>query len=164
MDFFTWNQTERIKTKLHWNYTRILRAVCNKSWKQHLQIGGCTTTCLSSHKPFKSNKQDVLEEWGQSHKRSSLLDSCYWTPQCWRSSKDWLTSVLCGHNIQHRRHTRSNGWKKWMVSESGDLVLPAEHDDYIYHVYIRICIIYIYIYIYKCLCVCDVLKRWTAET
>ena len=31
----TWTQTKRLKKKLDGNYTRMLRAILNKSWRQH---------------------------------------------------------------------------------------------------------------------------------
>ena len=34
-DYVTWTLTKRLEKKLDGNYTTVLRAVLNKSWKQH---------------------------------------------------------------------------------------------------------------------------------
>ena len=46
-------QTKCIEKNLDGNYTRMLRAVLNKSRKQHPQNSNCTATYLPSHKPSK---------------------------------------------------------------------------------------------------------------
>ena len=60
----------------------------------------------------KKNKtrRALLEKQGRTHKRRSLMDACTWMCQCWPTSKDWLTLVLSGHKILHRRPARSDWW------------------------------------------------------
>ncbi len=44
----TWTLTKRLKKRLDGNYTRMLRAILNKSWRQHPQSTNYTATCLPS--------------------------------------------------------------------------------------------------------------------
>ena len=51
--------------ELDGNYTRMLRAILNKSWQQHPQDTNCTATCPLSRKLFKlgePDKQDIAGE------------------------------------------------------------------------------------------------------
>ena len=76
--------------KVNKNYTRILRAVLNKSWKQHsLKTAAVRplTYSLTNH-PRKTNKtcSTVLRKQGQTRNRRSLMDSDTWTHQCWSTN------------------------------------------------------------------------------
>ena len=53
----TWTLTKRLERKLDGNYTRMLRAVLNKSWRQHL-----TRLQLYGHLPPPSRKLYKLDE------------------------------------------------------------------------------------------------------
>ena len=63
----TWTLTKRLEKKIDANYTRMLRAILNKSWKQHP-----TRHQLYGHLPRKLSKldeldmQDIAEEAGTS--------------------------------------------------------------------------------------------------
>ena len=53
----TWTLTKRLERRLDGNYTRMLRAVLNKSWRQHptrLQLYG------HLHKKYTSKNKDEL--------------------------------------------------------------------------------------------------------
>ena len=58
----TWTLTKRLERKLDGNYTRMLRAVLNKSWRQHP-----TTT-----------RGTLLEKQGRAHKRCTPVDLHIW--------------------------------------------------------------------------------------
>ena len=70
--FTTWMLTKRLKTKLDGNYTRMLRAILNKSWRQHP-----TRHQLYGHLPPITKTTQVRLTRYAGH--------------CWRS-KDELTS------------------------------------------------------------------------
>ena len=61
----TWTLTKRLKKKLDGNYTRMLRAILNKSWRQHPQDTKCTATCPLSRKLFKLDEPDMLDTAGE---------------------------------------------------------------------------------------------------
>ena len=49
----TWTLTKRLQKKLDGNYTRMLLAILNKSWRQHPRSTNYTATCLPSRKLSK---------------------------------------------------------------------------------------------------------------
>ena len=70
----TWMLIRRIKKKLDGNYTRMLRAILNKSWKQHPHEATAERP-LSSHLKNHPNQtcSTLLEKQGRTHKwRSSM--------------------------------------------------------------------------------------------
>ena len=58
----TWTLTKRLEKKLDGNYTRMLRAILNKSWQQHTN---CTATCPLSRKLFKLDEPDMQDTAGE---------------------------------------------------------------------------------------------------
>ena len=71
----TWTQTKRLETKLDSNYTRMLRAILNKSWRQH-----STRHQLYSHLPPISKTIQVRRTRHAGH--------------CWRSRDELISDVL----------------------------------------------------------------------
>ena len=59
-----WTLTKRLEKKLDGNYTRMLRAILNKSWRQHPQDTNCTATCPLSRKLFKLDEPDMQDTAG----------------------------------------------------------------------------------------------------
>ena len=57
----TWTLTKRLKKKIDGNYTRMLRAILNKSLRQHPQTNDYTATCLPSRKLSKLDKPDMKD-------------------------------------------------------------------------------------------------------
>ena len=57
----TWTLTKRLEKKLDGNYTRMLRAILNKSWRQHPNY---TATCLPSWKLSKLDEPGTQETAG----------------------------------------------------------------------------------------------------
>ena len=57
-----WTLTKRLEKKLDGNYTRMLRAILNKSWRQDTN---CTATCLLSRKLFKLDEPDMQDTAGE---------------------------------------------------------------------------------------------------
>ena len=58
------NRTKWLEKKLDGNYTRMLRAILNKSWRKHpsrYQLYGHLP-------PFTKTIQDTLEKYGRAHK------------------------------------------------------------------------------------------------
>ena len=71
----TWTQTKRLKKKLDGNYTRMLRAILNKSWRQHP-----TKHQLYGHLPPITKTIQVRRTRHAGH--------------CWRSKDKLISDVL----------------------------------------------------------------------
>ena len=61
----TWTLTKRLEKKLDGNYTRMLRAILNRSWRNIPQETNCTATCLLSRKLFKLDGPDMQDTAGE---------------------------------------------------------------------------------------------------
>ena len=72
-----WTLTKRMEKKLDGNYTRMLRAILNKSWRQHP-----TKQQLYGHLPTITKTIKVRRT-----RRAG---------QCWRSRDELVSDVLCG--------------------------------------------------------------------
>ena len=73
--YTTWTLTKRLKKKLDGNYTRMLRAILNKSWRQHP-----TRHQLYGHLPPVMNTIQVRRTRHAGH--------------CWRSKDEIISDVL----------------------------------------------------------------------
>ena len=145
----TWTLTKRLEKKLDGNYTRMLRAILNKSWRQHP-----TRHQLYGHLPPITKSIQVRRTRHAGH--------------CWRSRDELIRDVLLWspHTVaqkqddQHERTFSSyvriqvvvlkTCLGRWTIGRSGERgsgisVLPARYDDDD-DIYIHI---YTYIYINK---------------
>ena len=66
----TWTLTKRLKKKLEGNYTRMLRAILKKSWRQHPTRHQLTATCLPSGKLYKLDEPDTQDTAGEARTSS----------------------------------------------------------------------------------------------
>ena len=71
----TWTQTKRLEKKLDGNYTRMVRAIVNTSWRQHL-----TRHQLYGHLPPITKTIQFRRTWHAGH--------------CWRSRDELISDVL----------------------------------------------------------------------
>ena len=130
----TWTLTKRLEKKLDGNYTRMLRAILNKSWRQHP-----TRHQLYGHVPPITKTIQVRRTRHAGHcgrSRDELIsDVLLWTP---------LHMAMQKQDNQHK-HTFSNYVRirdvvlrtclgRWTIGRSGERgsgisVLPARHDD-----------------------------------
>ena len=127
----TWTLTKRLEKKLDGNYTRMLRAILNKSWRQRP-----TRHQLYGHLPPITKTIQVRRTRHAGH--------------CWRSRDELISDVLLWtptHAVQddQHEHTFSNYVRirdvvlktclgRWTIGKSGESgsgisVLPAQHDD-----------------------------------
>ena len=65
----TWTLTKRLEKKLDGNYTRILRAILNKSWRQHP-----TRHQLYGHLPLITKTIQVMYSYGPPHRAVQKQD------------------------------------------------------------------------------------------
>ena len=125
-----WTLTKRLEKKLDGNYTRMLRAILNKSWRQHP-----TRHQLYCHLPPITKTIQVRRTRHAGH--------------CWRS-KDKLISDGPPYmakqkqddqlELTYRSYVRTQDvtlktcQRRWIIGRSGERgsgisVLPARHDD-----------------------------------
>ena len=93
---------------------------------------------------------ELLEMQGQTPKQCSLMDYYTWTHQCWLTSKDLLTSALCGHWRKSTEPTKIYGWQE-RIRELCAVSVTLWLYIYIYiYIYIRrhYNLIYIFIHTY----------------
>ena len=126
----TWTLTKRLEKKLDGNYTRMLRAILNKSWQQHP-----TRHQLYGHLPRITKTIQVRRTRHAGH--------------CWRSRDELIRDVLLWIPTHGRakagRRTFSSYVRirdvvlktclgRWTIGRSGERgsgisVLPARYDD-----------------------------------
>ena len=94
----TWTLTKRLQRKLDGNYTRMLRAVLNKSWRQHptrLQLYGHLPP---HHKNYTSQTNQtrgtLLEKQGRAHKRCTPVDRHIWMCKSRTTSMNLHTATM----------------------------------------------------------------------
>ena len=128
----TWTLTKRMEKNLDGNYTRILRAILNKSWRQHP-----TKQQLYSHLPSITTNIKVRRTRHVGH--------------CWRSRDEVISDVLLWTPSDSRAKARRPGRTysssvpildvaqdtcqgQWMIGRGGERgseisVLVVRHDD-----------------------------------
>ena len=125
----TWTLTKWQEKKLDGNYTRMLRAILNKSWRQHP-----TKHQLYSHLPPIKKTIQVRRTTHAGHCwrcRDKLInDVPQWTPtygraKAGRPARTYIQQLCEDMGCSHRR---------WMIGRSGESgsgisVLMARHDD-----------------------------------
>ena len=97
----TWTLTKRLKKKLDGNYTRMLRAISNKSWQQYP-----TRHQLYGHLPPITKIIQVRRTRHAGHcwrSRDKLIsDVLLWTPRIWTSrmtSSNIHTAAMWGYRM-----------------------------------------------------------------
>ena len=130
----TWTLTKRLEKKLDGNYTRMLWAILNKSWRQHP-----TRQQLFGQLPHITKTIQVRRTRHAGH--------------CWRSSDELISDVLlCSPphmakqkqddqlELTYRSYVRTQDvtlktcQRRWIIGRSGERgsgisVLAARHDD-----------------------------------
>ena len=144
--FTTWTLTKRLKKKLDGNYTRMLRAILNKSWRQHP-----TRHQLYGHLPPDTKTIQVKRTRHAGH--------------CWRSKNELISDVLLWTPSygQAKAGRPARTYIQQLCEDMGcnpeDLPKAMNDREKLRE---RVMDIrasgttwwYIYIYIYMCVCVC----------
>ena len=104
----TWTLTKRLEKKLDGNYARMLRAILNKSWRQHP-----TRHQLYGHLPPFTKTIQVRRTRHAGHFwRSSdelIRDVLFWTPTHGRA-KAWRSAAMWGYRMLSWRITYGDEW------------------------------------------------------
>ena len=144
----TWTQTKRLKKKLDGNYTRMLRAILNKSWWQQP-----TRHQLYSHLPPVTKTTQVRRTRHAGHcwrsKDELISDVLLWTPaygqaKAGRPARTYIQQLCedtgCSSEDLPKAMNDREGWRE---RESGISVLAARHDnddrmcDYLHKIKLR---------------------------
>ena len=83
----TWMLPKRLKKKLDGNYTRMLRAILNKSWWQHPTKHQLYGHCLPSQKLSNLDEPDMQDTAGEARTNSSVMYS-YGPPHMAKQKQD----------------------------------------------------------------------------
>ena len=123
----TWTLTKRLKKKLDGNYTRMLRAILNKSWRQHPtrhqlyghlpQDGHKTPTIrpLASHtKLYKLDEPDTQDTAGEARANSSVMYS-YGPPHMAKQKQDDQLEHTYSSYVRIRDVTLKTCQKRCMI-------------------------------------------------
>ena len=129
----TWTLTKRLKKKLDGNYTRMLRAILNKSWQQHP-----TRHQLYGHLPpitktIQVRRARHTETAGEARMNSSVMYS-YGPPHMAKQKQDDQLEHTYSSYVRIRDVALKTCQKQWMIGRSsergsGISVLVARHDD-----------------------------------
>ena len=126
----TWTLTKRLEKKLDGNYTRMLRAILNKSWRQHP-----TRHQLYGHLPPITKTIQVRRTRHAGHcwrSRDELIsDVLLWTPTHGRAKAGRPAQT---YYVRIRDVVQKTCLRWWTIGKSGERgsgisVLPARHDD-----------------------------------
>ena len=94
----TWTLTKRLERRLDGNYTRMLRAVLNKSWRQTPHETPTIRTLAPHHKNYTSStnqtRRTLLEKQGRAHKRCTPVDPHSWMCKSGTTSTNLHTAAM----------------------------------------------------------------------
>ena len=99
----TWTLTKRLEKKLDRNYTRMLRAVLNKSWRQHPTRHQLYGHLPPHHENYTSQKNQtcrtLLEKQGRAHKWCTPMDPHIWPCKSRTTSSNLHTATMWGYRM-----------------------------------------------------------------
>ena len=134
----TWTLTKRLKKKLDGNYKRMLRAILNKSWRQH-----ATRHQLNGHLPPITKTIQVRRTRHAGHcwrsKDELISDVLLWTP-AYGQAKAGRPARTYIQQLCEDTGCSPEDLPWWTIGRSGERgsgisVLAAWHDDDYYYFY-----------------------------
>ena len=129
----TWTLTKQLEKKLDGNYTRMLRAILNKSWRQHP-----TRRQLYGHLPPITKTIQVRRARHAGHcwrsKDELVSDVLQWTPTYGQQKQDDQPELTHSSYVRTQDVTQKTCRRRWTIGKSGERwsrisVLAARHDD-----------------------------------
>ena len=129
----TWTLIKRLEKKLDGNYTRMLRVILNKSWRQHP-----TRHQLYDHLPPITKTIQVRRMTHAGHcwrSRDELIsDVLLWTPTYYRAKAERPARTYIQQLCEDMGCTLKACQRRWTIGRSGERgsgisVLVARHDD-----------------------------------
>ena len=125
----TWTLTKRREKKLDGNYTRMLRAILNKSWRQH-----STRHQLYGHLP-PITKTIQVRHAGHCWRSKDELESdiLLWTPHMAKQKQDDQPELTYSSYVRTQDVTQKTCRRRWIIGRSGErwsgIPVLAAHDD-----------------------------------
>ena len=104
----TWTLTKRLEKKLDGNYTRILRAILNKSWRLHPtrhQLYGHLPPITKTIQIRRTRHAGLLEKQWRTHKRCTLMDPHTWPCKTRTTSTNIHSAATKGYGMLSWRPT-----------------------------------------------------------
>ena len=99
----TWTLTKRLEKKLDGNYTRMLRAILNKSWRQHptrRQLYGHLPPITKTIQVRRArHARTLLEKQGRARKWRTPMDPHIWPRKSRTTSPNLHTAAMWGHGM-----------------------------------------------------------------
>ena len=129
----TWTLTKMLEKKLYGNYTRMLRAILNKSWRQHP-----TRHQLYGHLPPITKTIQVRRTRHAGHcwrsRDEPISDVLLWIPTYGREKQDDQLENTYSSSVRIRDVALKTWQRRWTIGRSaergsGISVLAARHDD-----------------------------------
>ena len=115
----TWALTKRLEKKLDGNYTRMLRAILNRPWRQHP-----TKHQLYGHLPPITKTIQVRRTryaghgWGS---RDELIsDAFLWTPHMAEQKQDGQVEHTYSSSVRIRDVALKTCQRRWTIGRSGE--------------------------------------------
>ena len=129
----TWTLTKRLEKKLDGNYTRMLRAILNKSWRQHPtrhQLYGHLSPITKTIRVRRTRHAGHF--W---RNRDELIsDVLQWTPTYGRAKQDDQLEHTYSSYVRIRDVALKTWQRRWTIGRrserrSGISMLAPRHDD-----------------------------------
>ena len=129
----TWTLTKWLEKKLDGNYTRMLRAILNKSWRQHP-----TRRQLYGHLPpiMKTIQARQTRHAGHCWRSKDEIESdvLLWTQQMANQKQDDQLDYTYSSYVMIRDVILKTCQRRWMIGRRGERglgisMLAARHDD-----------------------------------
>ena len=126
----TWTLTKRLKKKLDVNYTRMLRAILNKSWRQHP-----TRHQLYGHLPPITKTIQVRRTRHAGHcwrsRDEVISDVLLWTPTYGQAKAGRPARTYIQQLCEDTGCSSKTCQRQWTIGRngSGKSMLAARHDD-----------------------------------
>ena len=129
----TWTLTKRLEKKLDGNYTRMLQAILNKSWRQH-----STRHQLYGHLPPITKTIPVRRTRHAGHcwrsRDELIMMNSYGPPHMAVQKQDDQQEHTFSNYVKIRDAAQKTCLRRWTIGKSGERVsgisvLPAGHDD-----------------------------------
>ena len=129
----TWTLAKRLEKKLNGNYTRMLRAILNKFWRQHP-----TKHQLYGHLPPITKPIQIRRTRHAGHcwrSRDALIsDVLLWNSTYGRAKQDDQLEHTYSSYVRIRDVALKTCQRRWTIGKSGERgsgisVLVARHDD-----------------------------------
>ena len=127
----TWTLTKHMEKKLDNNYTKMLRTVLNKSWRQN-----CTKQQLYSHQPPITKIIQIRQTRHVGHhwrsKGELISDIVLWTLHMDEPRLNDQLELIYSNSVPIKDVAWKTCWEWRMIGskrESGKSMLAAWHDD-----------------------------------